>query len=382
MEGSASEPGSDQSIGIGYFRLLLEQKQPLAILTVRQVELTGWVRAMAEGDAQIIVEIPQVPPQALFVRDPVRLVFGAQGDRWEGVSTVLRRMPNDQFAFAAPPRLSRSNRRGAVRVAVDPPHSVKVLMKLLREGPALCGTLAEISRTGFSMFLDRAASPEADATSFKVDREWHSLEIAGLREDLIEAGAILKGFTPHALHPRLHFQFRGLLHGDREFLEVWTRAHQALELEALPLLPSSPGPGPGAPLRLDALKRVRKKLRKFMLVLDPGPVQDGLLALLAREGYIQFLCVKTLDDIVQAFEGGNIHLVFIRDGVGGYNADDTIRILGRARGDLRCPIVQLVKLDNPLARKLAAQAGADQICPFPEGAAMLPAQLEQWLGLD
>ena len=68
--------------------------------------------------------------------------------------------------------------------------------------------------------------------------------------------------------------------------------------------------------------------------------------------------------------------------MGGYNADDTIRILGRARGDLRCPIVQLVKLDNPLARKLAAQAGADQIGPFPEGAAMLPAQLEQWLGLD
>jgi len=381
LEGSASEPGNDQSIEIGYFQLLMEQKQPLAILTVRGLELNGFVRALAPGEAPIIVQIPQVPPEALFVRDPVRLVFGAHENRWEGISKVLRRMPDDQFAFALPPRLDRSNRRAAVRVRVDPSHAVNVQVKVRREGPTLAGTLIEISRTGFSMNLDGDGSPGPGSAVPGKGQECHSMVIAGLAEDTIEAGAILRDVTGHPHGTRLHFQFRGLLHGDREFLDAWTRTHQALELESLPPLPGA-RPGPAAPLRLDALKRVRKKLRKLMLVIEPGPVRDGLLALLARDGYVQVSCVEAIEDLVKAFDGGNVHLVFVRDGVGGYDTEDTIRILGRARGDLRCPIVQLVKLDNPLARKLAAKAGADQICPFPEDAETLPGKLEQWLGLD
>jgi len=382
LEGAAAAPEPGQSIGIGYLRLLQAQQQALDILTVHQVELNGYVRGLEDGDTQVIIEIPKVPPQALFVRDPVRLVFGAHGNRWEGISKVLRRMPDDRFAFAVPPRLDRSNRRAAVRVEVDPSHAVRVRVKVQREGPALAGTLIEISRTGFSMWLDRAASAGAEPALPRRDQECHSLVIAGLAEDTIEAGAVMKGVTPHPDRPRLHFQFRGLMHADRNFLDVWTRTHQALELESLPALPGDPGSGSTAPLRLDALKRVRKKLRKLMLVIDPGPVRTRLVDLLAGEGYAQVVCVESIEDIVEAFEEGSIHLVFVRDGVAGYGPEDTIRILDRARGEHRCPIVQVVKVDNPLARKLAATAGAEQVCTFPEGAEGLSARLEAWLGLD
>lgn len=298
------------------FEFLRVHPAPLTVETKDGVEVDGRVESLDAGKGRVVVAVPRAPSAGMEPDDEVRLIFVLNESRWAGQARVhYHNDRRNRFTLVLPKRLFACDRRREQRVFLDTAENVKAVFRLpQRPQLEVTGRLSSLSEGGFRMAVEavvdlRDGHPlDPGDVALEANQLLEGMRLSGLREEPLEADAVVLEVDPQPLGPIVGLRYRRLPRETLTFLRtvVRNRAAAPRELpsatdrsiaEELGGLPEElPDPRPAPPSASPAQQRA-KRFKTLALVMPETPARDRLHAYLSAQGFTRVMPAGTMAEL-------------------------------------------------------------------------------------
>jgi hypothetical protein len=267
--------------------------------------------AIAEGQfgLKLVRPLPhEMLPGALF-----RMTFAVEDLRFEAIISLLGREGYLQYGFQLPTCLYQADRRLHKRYPFRPRENAYALAQdAAIPGVGVAGPLVNICMGGMALRVDRALRMDdgmripVSTAVFERGKSFPRFRIQDLpRLPLLEGRAISAHASEHGSELILGLTFAGMSLEEETALAASLAFREKMYRGGQPPRPEGASGAPRgrtvdgaedeapqeletldqAPLEATVLLRLRRRTVRVVLVMADGPVREGILELLRRQGY-------------------------------------------------------------------------------------------------